>query len=193
MDYSIVKFGKDGVVSNVDEIVKAGLVGSKGFPNPVKIKFSHWTKEWKEAYYSYRGYGNRGGNENQKKKRDEVESLFNQLLVHLEKDKVGRDLVESLKSNVLSQKGGSETYLTGIFGTEQPKEGLTVTFLMVSVRTAEGGRFISHEKALESLGSGVGTLKYDDKKIFSMIEKIKERGYKLDVDSVKRTITFNGK
>jgi len=192
--YEVVKYGKDGKVSNVDEC--AGILSKHGFPDPTKVKFSTWPQTWKEAYYTYRGYGNRDGDGSKQKTKVDIETKFATLLKELTDAKASSNVMqafEALKGSVLATRdSNSETYLTALFGSEQPAMDTVVPFLVISVRSAQGGRYISQEKAVEALSAGA-TFKYKDADIFKMVEKVKERGYTLLVDSNARTVTFKGK
>jgi hypothetical protein len=184
IDYSKVKYGDDGKVSNPQDCP----LTKHGFPEPTKVKFSTWTKEWKDAYYSYRGYGSRNNVDKVKPILEGFTELENELKGLKVPDSI-LDSVQRLK--ILVQKvndKNTETYLTAIFGTETPKEGTTVQYLMVSVRGPNGERPQTLDEAKNFVVEG--TIKYKASDIDKMVDKLKERGHNIKVDEVKKTITI---
>ena len=95
-------------------------------------------------------------------------------------------------------KGGSgtssrETYLTAIFGTENPEVGKTVTFQYVGIRGPNGERLKDNE-TLAQFVVRVGDIsyKYDKTSIGQMLWYLKKRGFNVTKDDDKATVTFNG-
>ena len=133
-----------------------------------------------------------------KKREETAYNCYEQLKGELEKLKASSEIMDLLDLMVKASgivKGGSsrETYLTAIFGTENPEIGQTVTFQYVGIRGPNGERLKDNE-TLAQFVVRVGDIsyKYDKTSIGQMLWYLKKRGYNVTKDDDKATVTFNG-
>lgn len=140
---------------------------------------AYWKKREETAYNSYL------------KLKEELESLK-------ASDTVMSLLDTMVKASGIVKGGGSgtssrETYLTAIFGTENPEIGQTVTFQYVGIRGPNGER-LKDKESLAQFVTRVGDIayKYDKTSIGQMLWYLKKRGYNVVKDDDRATVTFNG-
>lgn len=157
-------------------------------------KYADYTPEEKQEYKEKRdAYW---------KKREEVAfTSYEQLKAELQKLEAPDTVMSLLDTMVKAAgivKGGSgtssrETYLTAIFGTENPEIGQTVTFQYVGIRGPNGERLKDNE-TLAQFVVRVGDIsyKYDKTSIGQMLWYLKKRGFNVTKDDDKATVTFNG-
>ena len=165
-------------------------IGLKGRYN--MRKYADYTPEEKAQYKEKR--------EAYWKKREETAyNSYVQLKEELEKlrasDTVMSLLDTMVKASGIVKGGGSsrETYLTAIFGTENPEIGQTVTFQYVGIRGPNGERLKDNE-TLAQFVTRVGDIsyKYDKTSIGQMLWYLKKRGYNVTKDDDKALVTFHG-
>lgn len=154
-------------------------------------KYADYTPEEKQEYKEKR--------EAYWKKREETAyNAYEQLKGELEKLHASSEIMSLLETMVKASgivKGGSsrETYLTVIFGTENPEIGKTVTFQYVGIRGPNGER-LQEGETLAQFVVRVGDIsyKYDKTSIGQMLWYLKKRGFNVTKDDDKATVTFNG-
>ena len=145
-------------------------------------------KEKREAYW--------------KKREETAYNSYIQLKEELEKLNAPEQLFTLLdtmvKSSGIVKGGGSgtssrETYLSAIFGTENPEIGQTVTFQYVGIRGPNGER-LQEGETLAQFVVRVGDIsyKYDKTSIGQMLWYLKKRGFNVTKDDDKATVTFHG-
>lgn len=145
-------------------------------------------KEKREAYW--------------KKREETAYNSYEQLKEELEKLNASSEIMNLLdtmvKASGIVKGGGSgtssrETYLSAIFGTENPEIGQTVSFQYVGIRGPNGERLQDGE-TLAQFVVRVGDIsyKYDKTSIGQMLWYLKKRGYNVTKDDDKATVTFNG-
>ena len=144
-------------------------------------------KEKREAYW--------------KKREETAYNSYVQLKEELEKLNASTEIMQLLETMVKASgivKGGSgvssrETYLTAIFGTENPEIGQTVTFQYVGIRGPNGERLKDNE-TLAQFVTRVGDIsyKYDKTSIGQMLWYLKKRGFNVTKDDDKATVTYLG-
>lgn len=165
-------------------------IGLKGRYN--MKKYADYTAEEKAQYKEKRdAYW--------KKREETAYNSYLQLKEELEKLNATEQLFTLLDTMVKAAgivKGGTssrETYLTAIFGTENPTEGQTVTFQYVGIRGPNGERLKDNE-TLAQFVVRVGDIsyKYDKTSIGQMLWYLKKRGYNVTKDDDKATVTFHG-
>jgi hypothetical protein len=134
------------------------------------------------------------------KRAAEVKELFASLEVELEVLGAPTTITTILaKLKPLVTGGGQgkrETYLTAIFGTEEPADGTTVTYNMVGARGKTSGERM---KEGEDFGAYVARLyankdelliKYDSMSIGKMVNTLKKRGHIITCDNNTATVTL---
>ena len=168
-------------------------IGLKGRYN--MKKYADYTPEEKQQYKEKR--------EAYWKKREETAyNSYIQLKEELEKLQASETIMSLLdtmvKSSGIVKGGGSgtssrETYLTAIFGTENPEIGKTVTFQYVGIRGPNGERLKDNE-TLAQFVTRVGDIsyKYDKTSIGQMLWYLKKRGYNVTKNDDNATVTFHG-
>lgn len=173
---------------------KYNPIGLKGRYNMAK-KYKDFTLEEKQEYKEKRdAYW--------KKREETAYNSYIQLKEELEKLQASETIFNLLdvmvKSSGIVKGGGSgtssrETYLTAIFGTENPEIGKTVTFQYVGIRGPNGERLQDNE-TLAQFVVRVGDIsyKYDKTSIGQMLWYLKKRGFNVTKDDDKATVTFNG-
>lgn len=168
-------------------------IGLKGRYNMAK-KYKDFTEQEKQEYKEKRdAYW--------KKREEAAYNAYEQLKGELEKLHASSEIMNLLETMVKASgivKGGSgtssrETYLSAIFGTENPEIGQTVTFQYVGIRGPKGER-LQEGETLAQFVIRVGDIsyKYDKTSIGQMLWYLKKRGYNVTKDDDKATVTFNG-
>lgn len=157
-------------------------------------KYADYTQEEKQAYKEKRdAYW--------KKREETAYNAYEQLKGELEKLQASETIMSLLETMVKASgivKGGSgtssrETYLTAIFGTENPEIGKTVTFQYVGIRGPNGER-LKEGETLAQFVVRVGDIsyKYDKTSIGQMLWYLKKRGFNVTKDDDKALVTFHG-
>lgn len=158
-------------------------------------KYKDFTEQEKQEYKEKR-------NAYWEKREQVAMQSYEQLKAELKKLNAGENIFTMLDTMVKAAgivKGGSgvgsrETYLTAIFGTEEPEIGMKVSFQFVGIRGPNGERMKEGE-TLAQFVTRVGDLsyKYDKSSITQMIWYLKKRGFNVIKDDDSATVAFLGK
>lgn len=158
----------------------------------LKKRYAEWTAEEKAAYKAKKvAYLT--------KRNEDLTSNFAALRAELEKAKVSKKVMELLSAcekGSVAKKGAvhRDTYLTQVFGTEEPAIGQTATYLYIGVRGPNGER-LGEKESIRDFVTRLGDIKYaiDANTISSMVWYLRKRGYKIDNNRDLATVTFLGK
>lgn len=152
-----------------------------------KKSYSEWTAEEKAQYKAKKAAYLLKRSEDTAKSFELLESELKKLNAS---PKVF-ELVEKCKSRGKGGASNRETYMSIIFGNENPAPNTKVSYLFIGIRGPNGERLKQGESIREFV-TRVGDVnyKYDANTISSMVWYLNRRGYTVTNDKNAATVTF---